>query len=92
MPALEQNEFNNIIRAVRRTSSENVAYLRDATYRNLKRIGRKRDMEYAVTSTPIGSDQLETASIVAWMSKVDKDDWEAVKQLLGIDATLVNRC
>jgi len=92
MPELEKNEFNSVIRQVRKTSSENVAFLRDATYNKLKELGVKRDMEYAVEKTPMGSDQLDTGSLVAWIKKVDKEDWPAVRQLLSIDATLVKRC
>jgi len=91
MAALDNQSFNNVIRLVRRASIEDVNFLRDATFNQLRSLRVPRDMEYAATKTPKGSDQVDTASILAWIRSVEKDDPEAVKQLKGLDATLVAR-
>lgn len=92
MAVLEKRDFDAFIRMARNVSIENVHYLRDASFRNLRRIRKPRDLEYAATSTPRGSDQVDTGAVVAWMASVQKDEPEAVKQLVALDATLVNRC
>lgn len=91
MAALPPNQFNNIIRLVRRGSAEQVAQIRQITFDTLKRLGAPREAERAVAKTPAGSDQVDMGSIVSWMQNVSADDWDSIRQVIAIDATAVDR-
>lgn len=88
---LPDNQFNNIIRFVRRGSADEVAQIRHATFSTLKRLGVGRDVSKAVVKTPSGSDQVDTQSIVVWMNQIQIHEKKSVAQLIAIDATAVAR-
>lgn len=91
MPKLEKNQYFTVLRLARNSSISVVQSLRTATFRNLRRLGLKRDASKAVKKTPRGSDQVDVGSVVTWMEKITEQDHEAIEQLKTIDATLVAR-
>jgi hypothetical protein len=86
---LPQNQFNNVIRMVRRSEAERVLVLRNATFNALKALGVKRDLSMVVVGMPTGSNQVDIGSVIAWVKKIKLSDTAAIAQLLQIDATCV---
>jgi RAB protein geranylgeranyltransferase component A len=86
---LPQNQFNNVIRMVRRSEAERVLVLRNATFNALKALGVKRDTNMVVAGMPAGSNQVDIGSVITWVKKIKKTDTAAIAQLLQIDATCV---
>ena len=89
--AMPKNHVNNVIRMIKTQPLTSVKALRYASFRCLKRIGVKRNMSKAVRGTPDGSDQGELMSIILWFDKVQKNDKQAIRQAVAIDATAVAR-
>lgn len=88
---LPQNQFNNIIRLIRRGDINLVMSLRNVTFTKLKSLKVARDPAKVVIKTPAGSDQVDVQSIVVWVNNVHPSDKDSVAQLVAIDATLVDR-
>jgi len=88
---LPANQFNNVIRFIRRAEATSIAQLRHVTFTKLKSLGVNREPGQAVAKTPGGSDQVDVRSIVEWIEKITIDDKPSVEQLVVIDATLVAR-
>lgn len=88
---LPQNDFNTVIRMIRRGDVNIVSQLRTVTFNKLKELKVDRDKSKAVTSTPAGSDQVDVMSIVNWINGIQADQKRAIWQLIAIDATAVDR-
>lgn len=88
---LPKNQFNNVIRLLRRADIETVNTIRNVTYRKMKELGLKRDVSKAAQSTPNGSDQVDVQSLVVWINAIKPDEKRAQWQLIEIDATAVAR-
>jgi len=83
------DDFNSVIRTIKRTRMDEVIYLRNATEASLKRLKVRRDKRQSVKGLPDASDHHDFGSIVTWMSKLQnkKTYKKAIKQLVAIDAT-----
>lgn len=88
---LPPNQFNNVIRYVKRAELDRVKSLRTATFNTLKRLGVARDPSKAVRGVPKGSDQGDMMSIFVWMDKTTPANRPAVRQVVAIDATATAR-
>jgi len=85
------SHFNTVIRMLKRAESDRVKQVRMASFRNLKRLGVKRDVSKAVVKLPKGSDQVDVGSVVTWMDKIKPENKSAIRQLVAMDATSVRR-
>lgn len=83
--------FDSVIRIVKNADIDRVEQIRRATYARLKEIGVGRDLNKAVNGTPKGSDQVNMGNVLAWIGKVEANDPAAVRQLVALDATTVQR-
>lgn len=88
---LPKNQYNNVIRLLRRADISTVLAIRNVTFVRLNEIGVKRDLSKAVEKTPNGSDQVDVQSVVQWIRSVTPDQKRAVWQLVEIDATACSR-
>lgn len=85
------SHFDTVIRMLKRAESDRVKQVRMASFRNLKRLGVKRDVSKAVVKLPKGSDQVDVGSVVTWMDKIKPENKSAIRQLVAMDATSVRR-
>jgi hypothetical protein len=85
--AMAPNQFNNVVRWIKKWPAERVMALRHATWDTLKRVGVKRNAAKAVPGIPAGTDDGNMGDVFAWLAKVQKGDRKAVKQLVALDAT-----
>ena len=85
------SHFDTVIRMLKRAESDRVKQVRMASFRNLKRLGVKRDVSKAVVKLPTGSDQVDVGSVVTWMDKIKPENKSAIRQLVAMDATSVRR-
>ena len=85
------NQFNNVIRQIKRAHIDRAASIRTVTFMALKRLGIKRNKSKAVEGMPEGSDQGNVRAIIEWLDKIDRKDKEAIAQLIAIDATATVR-
>ena len=88
---LPENQFNNVIRAIKLGDLERVKEYKIATFFALKRLGVKRRVVNAKKKTPNGSDQVDVGSFITWLNKVQVGDKEAIVQIVAIDATACRR-
>ena len=88
---LPKNQFNNVIRLLRRADISTVNTIRNVTYSKMKELGLKRDESKAAQKTPKGSDQVDVQSLVVWINSIKPDEKRAHWQLIEIDATAVAR-
>jgi len=88
---MPQQHFDNVIRMIHCSSRERILSIRHATYNTLRRLKVRRNKALAVTAIPAGSDQHDVMSLFVWMNKVNREDKEAVEQILTMDATAVLR-
>lgn len=91
MKTLTDAGFNSTIRAVRTKDIEKVNQILTLAESALERTGHKADPSKAVKSTPQGSDQLDVGTLVTWAGKIGRRDRSAVRQLIAIHATAVDR-
>ena len=88
---LPENQFNNVIRAIKTGSLERVKEYKTATFFALKRLGAKRRVVNAKRKVPDGSDQVDVGSFITWLNKVQVGDKKAIAQIVAIDATACRR-
>ncbi|KKM08382.1 hypothetical protein LCGC14_1724350 [marine sediment metagenome] len=85
------NHLNNVIRMIKTASLDRVKEIKTATFLALKRLGVARQPDNARKKIPKGSDQVDVGSFITWLSKIQAEDTEAVKQIVIIDATACRR-
>ncbi len=88
---LPQNQFDNVIRYVKRAEAEKVEQLEAAVMRVVREQRLRVHRVSAVTGVPAGSDQFDAGSLVAWLAKVRREDVEAAVQVKQIAATVAAR-
>jgi len=88
---LPENQFNNIIRFIKRADIERIKMLFVATQKTLDRLNIKSSWRRAVKGVPVGSDQGDLGSIFTWLDKIQISDIDAVEQVVAIDATASKR-
>lgn len=88
---LPKRDLNTVIRMILNGPRDRAEYIRNVTFRNLKRLGVERNLSKAHTKLPDGSDQIDIGSIVTWMDKIQPEHKRSVWQLIEIDATAVSR-
>lgn len=88
---LPDNQFNNVIRVIKKSQVDRVKNIRQISFDTLKRLKVKRDLSKAVKGIPKGSDQTNVRAIIDWMNKVERKNKWAVRQVVAIDATAVVR-
>jgi hypothetical protein len=89
--ALRREQFNSIIRNIKKRPIDQVQPLLTHTFHALKRLGVARDLDEAVPGLPEGSDHLDLGTFMAWADKITAADTAAVEQLVAIDATAKTR-
>lgn len=85
--ALSEENFNNVIRVIRKLSLDKVNVLGMATAAKLKELEINPDLSNAVEVTPKGSDQYDPSSVLKWIEGINPEDEDSIDQLLAIDAT-----
>ena len=88
---LRPEQFDSLIRMIKKVGLERVRDLRTATYRTLKRLEVKRDESKFVPGIPKGSDQHNIRTVLVWLDKIKPGDAKAMEQLVAIDATATRR-
>ena len=76
----------NYIRMIRK-SKDTAELVENATKAKLEELEVPRNLSAAFTRMPNGSDQTDTLSLMEWMSKITKEDDDAIEQLICLDAT-----
>tara|TARA_R100000329_G_scaffold24256_2_gene22961 strand:+ start:5886 stop:6182 length:297 start_codon:yes stop_codon:yes gene_type:complete len=84
---LADKTFNNVIRTIKRADVAVVMSLVEASQQRLRQLRASRDRSAVVEGVPRGSDNVDTGSVITWMSKINKDNEAAVEQLTKIWAT-----
>jgi len=88
---LPQDQFNTVIRNVKRVDVERLQAFAALFPSVLRRLRKKHNPALAVDGIPNGSDHFDTGSLKDWMAKVMRKDKVAVKQILTIHATVLAR-
>jgi len=88
---LPDNQFDNIIRMIKKVDSEKLDVLATAVTDTMSRLKFKRDVSKAVKGVPDGSDQTDIMSIVVWLKKVPRRNRVTKRQVVTIDATIASR-
>ena len=88
---LSQGQMNNIIRLLKTADVSRVQSISVIAVAALSRLHRRRRLQLAATTTPLGSDQYNIGSFVAWTKQLTRADNNAIDQLLVIDATSAAR-
>lgn len=89
--ALPANQFNSVIRAVRKLSTDKTLAIGVTAAARLTELKVNRDLSEAILTTPEGSDQFDPSSLVSWIKRVQVGDIDSVQQLIQIDATYQSR-
>lgn len=89
--ALPQNQFDNVIRYIKRAEAEKVEQLEAAVLRVVREQRLRTRHVATVSGVPAGSDQFDAGSLVTWLSKVRREDGEAAAQVKQIAATAAAR-
>ena len=92
MEPMPKQDFNSVLRFVRRGNFDSVRQLRTVTFETLRRLGMPRNTQLAPQGKcPYGSDHVDVGSLRDWMSRVSVEDVECVQQIQVIDAAVVAR-
>jgi len=84
---LPPEHFNTVIRMIKTARVDVANSIRVATQTAMDRLGVGAGRTRAVKGLPKGSDQVDVGSLVAWLAKVNKEDTEAVAQIVVINVT-----
>ena len=83
--------FNDTIRFLKQAPIGTVQVFLVSSKATLKRLHAKRRPENAVAGIPVGSDQVNTGNLVAWMNRLQRGQNRAIRQLVALDATALSR-
>lgn len=90
--ALPEDQFNTVVRWIKRTEVDKVSQLLAMLDAGMKRLGLRGNYRKAVVGEiPAGSDHLDTGSINDWMARIEKADKAAKRQVVALHATAFMR-
>lgn len=85
--ALPKDQFDSIIRNVKKRSVDVAQSLLALTSTTLGALKVQRDLDEAVSGIPDGSDHWDFGTFIVWAGKIKADDECSIEQLVAIDAT-----
>jgi len=88
---LPPDQFATFIRQIKNADSERAAAYHAITRRAMRRLRLRHDPDAAVKGIPVGSDNSDVGSFVAWLNKVTRYDKAAKRQIVALHATVVAR-
>lgn len=83
--------YRNEIRSIKRATIMRAAAIKTAAAATLTRLNVRPNTSQAVSGMPDGSNQGNIRSFIEWMDKLVRSDRAAIRQLVAIHATAVQR-
>jgi len=88
---LNQNDFNTVVRWIKRTDVDRLFQFSVMFGNALKRLKCRTRTRVLIPGVPEGSDHFDSGSLQEWLKSIKPEDKPAVQQVIILNAVIKNR-